>query len=171
VPRVVSILPQCVPLLAGVLSCLASLPASAGLAAADVASNFAYAAETSGAWKGLSPTANENPPGTDEGFEPWNFRGGQHVMTQSPYGKLNHFTDGIDFAPSAYNQLGAPAFGLTNDNLSQGGATARATRKFPLSVGASIVVGREKEMEQPGDWQEDDVFAVCDVADGSVVAH
>ena len=107
--------------------------ASAALAASDAASNPGYAAEAGGAWKGLNPTANENPPGADDGgfgFEPWNFRGGQHAAAQSPYGRLNHFIDGVDFAPSSFNQLGAPSFGLTNDNLHLAGATARATRTF-----------------------------------------
>ena len=101
--------------------------------ASDVASSPAYATETAGSWKGLNPTANENPPGADDrgfGFEPWNFRRGQHASVQSPYGQLNHFIDGVDFAPSTLNQLGAPSFGLTNDNLHLTGATARATRTF-----------------------------------------
>src|SRR5687768_15619119 len=82
----------CIPL------CLVADCASAALAASDVASNPAYAAEAGGAWKGLNPTVNENPPGADDGgfgFEPWNFRRGQHAAAQSPYGRLNHFIDGV----------------------------------------------------------------------------
>jgi hypothetical protein len=133
--------------------------AFAALAASDAASNPAYATEAGGAWKGLNPTANENPPGADDGgfgFEPWNFRGGQHAAAQSPYGRLNHFIDGVDFAPSSFNQLGAPSFGLTNDNLQIGGATARATRTFsaPLSVGDSIQFNFDNPLMQPLDGNE-----------------
>jgi hypothetical protein len=132
---------------------------SAAIAASDAANNPAYAADAGGAWKGLNPTANENPPGADDGgigFEPWNFRGGQHAAAQSPYGRLNHFIDGVDFAPSSFNQLGAPSFGLTNDNFHLGGATARATRTFsaPLSVGDSVQFNFDNPLVQPLDANE-----------------
>ena len=145
------------------LACIAfSLVAEntfAALAASDAASNPAYAAEAGGAWKGLNPTPNENPPGADDGgfgFEPWNFRGGQHAAAETPYGRLNHFIDGVDFASSSFNQLGAPSFGLTNDNLHLGGATARATRTFsaPLSVGDSVQFNFDNPLMQPLDGNE-----------------
>jgi hypothetical protein len=144
--------------LAPLLACaaLSSAPkeAFAVLAASDVASNPAYAAEAGGAWKGLNPSTEENLAGSDNGgvgFAPWSFRGGQHVAAQSPYGRLNHFIDGVDFAPSSFNQLGAPAFGLTNDNLHLAGATARATRTFsaPLSVGDTVQFNFDNPLIQP----------------------
>src|SRR5262245_50317734 len=68
--------------------------------ASDAASGTAYAAESGGAWKGLYPTADENPPGTDNGgsgFNTWDFFGGFHQPQYSPYGRLNHFIAGVDF--------------------------------------------------------------------------
>jgi hypothetical protein len=111
--------------------------------ALDTASNAAYAADSGGAWKGVSPTPDENPAGTDDGgtgFKPWIFAGGFHYPMQSPYGRLNHFIDGVDFAASSFNALGAPAFALTNANVPFGGATATATRAFeaPLAVGQTV---------------------------------
>jgi hypothetical protein len=116
---------------------------SAAVVAADSASAPAYSAEAAGAWTGLNPTADENPPGSDDGgigFEPWDFRGGFHYPAQSPYGRLNHFIDGVDFAASSFNQLGAPSFALTNANAQLGGATAKATRAFtlPLAIGDTV---------------------------------
>ena len=49
--------------------------------AIDSAEPLAYQSESGGAWKGLNPTAAENPPGSDNGgygFSPWNFAGGYH---------------------------------------------------------------------------------------------
>jgi hypothetical protein len=123
-------------------------------AALDKASNSAYASDPTGAWKGLNPTSGENPPGNDNGgfgFLTWDFAGGFQQPQYSPYGNLNHFIDGVDFAASTYNNLGAPAFGLTNSNFDSsachlpfscpfGGETARATRVFtqPLAVGNTV---------------------------------
>src|SRR4051812_40263961 len=59
---------------------------AAATVATDVASNSAYASETGGAWKGLNPTADENPAGSDDGgtgLKPWNFAGGFHYPAQS----------------------------------------------------------------------------------------
>ena len=70
-----------------------------------------------GAWKGPQSTEGENAPGLDNGgfgFQPWDFRGGYHNPQQSPYGNLNHFIDNVDFPHRASNDLGSPAFGLTN---------------------------------------------------------
>lgn len=118
-------------------------PLAAAVVAMDAASNPAYQAETGGAWKGANPTADENPAGLDDGglgFKPWDFAGGYHYSQQSPYGRLNHFIDGVDFAGSAFNDLGTPAFALTNANVAFGGATSVAARAFvaPLAVGATI---------------------------------
>src|SRR5205814_1398285 len=61
--------------------------------ALDNASDSAYAADATGAWKGTGSTDGENPPGSDNGgfgFHPWDFRGGYHNPQLSPYGNLNH---------------------------------------------------------------------------------
>jgi len=135
-------------LLQGIVSILAGASlgapnACAATVASDAASNPAYSAETGGAWKGLTPTADENPLGSDDGgvgFQAWDFAGGFHYPNQSPYGRLNHFIDGVDFAASSFNNLGSPAFGLTNANVAFGGATSSARRAFesPLSVGSTV---------------------------------
>jgi hypothetical protein len=133
-------------LLVGFAVALLEKPVFALTLAADQASNSAYSAEAGGAWKALLPSANENPPGTDNGgygFLPWNFAGGYHDPTVSPYGNLNHFIDGIDFAPhSSFNDLGSTAFGLTNANIAYSGFTSRATRVFlqPLTIGSTFSV-------------------------------
>lgn len=116
---------------------------TAATVATDVASNAAYSSEVGGAWKGANPSADENPPGADNGgfgFHPWDFSGGFHYPSQSPYGRLNHFIDGVDFAASTFNDLGAPAFALTNANATFGGATSSARRPFqsPLAVGDTL---------------------------------
>ena len=130
--------------------------AYAAALAMDTASDAAYAAEDGGAWKGVDPTADENPPGTDNGgfgFQPWDFSGGYHQSQYSPYDQLNHFIDGIDFAASSFNNLGSPAFGLTNANLAFGGHTSRATRIFesPLSVGNTVTVDFDNPLPTPLD--------------------
>jgi hypothetical protein len=117
--------------------------AAAANLASDAASDSAYAGETGGAWKGLNSSADENPPGADDGgigFNAWDFSGGFHYPNQSPYGRLNHFIDGVDFEHSTSNNLGAPAFGLTNANVVQGGATSSARRSFeaPLAIGNTV---------------------------------
>ncbi|HEX6961322.1 MAG TPA: hypothetical protein VF175_05600 [Lacipirellula sp.] len=126
-----------------ILATFHAAAAPAGVIASDVASNSAYVAQSGGAWKGLNPMSEENPAGSDDGgfgFKPWNFAGGFHYSQQSPYGRLNHFIDGVDFAASSFNNLGAPAFALTNANVVNGGATSIAARPFeaPLSVGATL---------------------------------
>ena len=119
--------------------------AFADIVAMDSASDVAYAAEDAGAWKGVDPTADENPPGIDNGgigFQPWDFSGGYHQPQFSPYGRLNHFIDGVDFAASSFNDLGSRAYALTNANLTLDGQTARATRIFnePLATGSALMV-------------------------------
>jgi hypothetical protein len=120
-------------LFAAVLA-VAAINASPVLAyiASDSASDPAYAAEAGGAWKGQYIPSNpakdsgQNPPGTDNGgngFGIWNFTGGYNGNDPGdtgwpypPYGATNHFIDGVDFAASAYNDLGATAFGLAGYN-------------------------------------------------------
>jgi hypothetical protein len=138
---------------------LLGVPALAAVVAADTAVNPTYGVEAGGAWKGLNPTADENPPGNDDGgfgFEPWNFRGGFHYPAQSPYGRLNHFIDGVDFPSSSFNQLGATSFGLTNANVKLGGATTKATRAFtiPLAVGDTVELRFDNPLLQPFDSRE-----------------
>lgn len=128
----------------------------AGIIATDSASDPSYAAEIDGAWKGLSPGVGENPPGADNGglgFQPWNFSGGFHYPADSPYGTLNHFIDGVDFAHSSFNSLNGPAFGLTNANVAFGGSTARATRVLnaPLTVGGSVSLDFDNPTLRPFD--------------------
>jgi hypothetical protein len=115
--------------------------ASAATLASDNASDPAYAAEADGAWKGENPTEAENPPGMDNGgmgFMPWDFTGGFHDPVVSAYGQTNHFIDGVDFTASTFNDLGSPAFGLTNAAQSDIPTfTTQATRRFaePMEVG------------------------------------
>jgi hypothetical protein len=132
----------CSILLASGMAHFAEQKVMGAVVAADSASNSSYAAESGGAWKGLYPTADENPPGMDNGgtsFNAWDFFGGFHQPQYSPYGRLNHFIAGVDFAPTSFNNLGSPAFALTNSNFyppacgticAFGGETARATRSF-----------------------------------------
>jgi hypothetical protein len=129
-------------------------PAATAAMIADDSADIAYSPEPNGAWKGENPTSGENVPGADNGgtgFLPWNFAGGFHYPEMSPYGRLNHFIDGIDFPHSAFNNLGATAFGLTNANLAFGGSTARATRVFasPLQVGSSVSIDFDNPLLQP----------------------
>jgi hypothetical protein len=148
---------NCSMALATALCCVSlSDAARAAVIAADAASDPAYAAEGGGAWKGTNPSADENPPGMDDGgfgFQPWNFAGGFHYPVQSPYGNLNHFIDGVDFAHSSFNDLGAPAFALTNANLAFGGSTARATRVLdaPLNVGDAVSLDFDNPELKPFD--------------------
>ena len=143
-------------LLIGLLCSVMGKPVFAVPVAADDSSSAAYSAESGGAWKGLEPTVNENPPGMDNGgygFLPWNFAGGYHDATASPYGNLNHFIDGVDFSASSWNDLGGPAFGLTNGNSTVAGFTytARATRVFsePLAVGGTFRVEFDNPVLSP----------------------
>jgi hypothetical protein len=126
--------------------------------ALDTAGDPAYAAEAGGAWKGQYVPSNpvndagQNPPGTDNGgsgFGIWNFSGGFNGDgTNPPYGLSNHFIDGVDFAASAFNDLGAPAFGLAgyngfylNDpNQGTNYAQPQAMRPFaqPLAIGETF---------------------------------
>jgi hypothetical protein len=135
---------------------LANSAVRAAIVAADSASDASYGAEAGGAWKGVSPSVGENAPGPDDGgfgFQPWIFSGGYHYPADSPYGTLNHFIDGVDFAPSTFNQLGAPSFGLTNANFAFGGSTARATRVFtaPLIAGSSVRLDFDNPTLRPFD--------------------
>jgi hypothetical protein len=121
--------------------------------ASDSASDPAYAAEAGGAWKaqynaGDPYAPGQNPPGTDNGgfgFQTWNFTDGSGTAggyndpgTLAPYGPLNHFIDGVDFATSAYNNLGVPAFALGTAPIQYG--QSNALRKFaqPLAIGQTF---------------------------------
>lgn len=123
--------------------------------ATDSASNAEYAAAAAGAWAGKNPTPGENLAGSDNGgsgFAPWDFAGGYHDAAFSPYGRLNHFIDGVDFAGSVYNDLGGPAFGLTNANQAFFGYTARATRAFQsLLPGQTLSLEFDNPLLQPLD--------------------
>lgn len=116
------------------------VPVHGMVIAYDSASDPAYESDgDGGAWRGKNSGANENPAGTDNGgfgFLPWDFAGGFHAGGP-PYGIRNHFIDGVDFPTTAFNDLGAPAFGLGNEPLAFFNITAKATRGFvtPLSAG------------------------------------
>lgn len=131
-------------------------PTLGAVVASDSAADFQYFWQADGGWKGLHPTADENPPGMDNGgfgFLPWNFAGGYHQPQYSPYGRQNHFIDGSDFPASTYNDLDSPAFVLTNANFAFGGHTARATRPFasPLEVGDTFSLQFDNPMLMPLD--------------------
>src|SRR5262245_13057300 len=124
---------QSITLLTKVALCLTLMlvakVASAVVVASDNASLAAYASEAGGAWKGQYNPGDlyqigQNPPGTDNGgtgFGAWDFSGGVQVANDPdgvpPYGNLNHFIDGIDFSTTAYNDMGAHAFGFGNCNI------------------------------------------------------
>jgi hypothetical protein len=132
---------------------LVASAASAITIASDSAADPAYAAEVDGAWKGENPGANQNPPGNDNGgtgFLPWDFGGGYHEGSE-PYGVLNHFIDGVDFPTTTFNNLGAPAFGLGNENFAVFD-TAVATRPFaePLAVGDIF----SAEFDSPAEYDD-----------------
>jgi hypothetical protein len=80
---------------------------------------------------------------------PWDFAGGFHASS-GPYGNLNHFIDGVDFPTTAFNNLGAPAFGLGNGG--QQFNTTVATRPFaqPLSVGEVF----SAEIDTPAEYDD-----------------
>jgi hypothetical protein len=111
-------------------------PSPAGVIASDDASDPAYA----NGWQGLkgavaSETGSDNG---GSGFLAWNFDDTFWDATTSPYPEP-HF---IDTKPSSFNQLGAPAFALTNANVPFYGYTTTATRPFAaaLAVGDQISV-------------------------------
>jgi hypothetical protein len=144
--------------------------------AADSAGDPGYAAETGGAWKGVNPSTGENPPGVDNGglgFQPWNFAGGFHYPENSPYGTLNHFIDGVDFAHSSFNNLNGPAFGLTNANVAFGGSTARATRVLntPLTMGGSVSLDFDNPTLRPFDAFSPSGFVIRLNSGGGPVTH
>lgn len=128
--------------------------ASATPVASDNAADQAYAFDPTASWQGINPVnPGENPAGSDNGgfgFGVWDFAGGFHDPELSPYGELNHFIDGVDFPASAFNDLGEPAFGLTNANQPFFGYTARATRTFnPLQPGQTLSLDFDNPLLQP----------------------
>ena len=137
------------------VSLLLSVAARAAIIASDEASNDAYLFDATGSWKGLNSAVGENPPGVDNGgsgFQAWDFAGGFHDPDFSPYGNLNHFIDGVDFPSSSYNDLGSPAFALTNANRPFFGYTSRATRTFaPLEQGDVLSLRIDNPALQPLD--------------------
>ena len=153
------------PLLAMAAAIGVGADIAAAAAAADSAADPAYAAEAGGAWKGQYVTTpvnpEENPPGTDNGgtgFGVWDFSDGYHFSANSPYGTTNHFIDGVDFPASTFNDLGGPAFGLTNYNGDYG--TTIATRPFaaPMSVGETFGVNFDSPAVYNTDGNHNIVF-------------
>jgi hypothetical protein len=158
--------------------------ASAIVLASDNASDPAYAFEADGAWKGTyDPTdphiVGQNPPGNDNGgtgFGVWNFTGprvtGGSQNPVPPYGNLNHFIDGVDFPTTAYNNLGAPAFGLGNCNPgSHCYGTAVAERSFfqPMQVGDvfTAAIDTPAEYDNYADAIDGYPFAIIGFRDAS----
>jgi hypothetical protein len=115
----------------------------AAVKAQDNASNAAYAADVDGAW-------DDGDDVSGSGFLPWDFSGG-FSTGGGPYGALNHFIDGVDF-PSAYNDLGSPAFGLGQDPVGYSGSTANAIRRFaqPMAVGDKFSV----DIDTPAEFDD-----------------
>ena len=132
-----------------------SVGAKATTIASDEASDDAYRFVAIASWQGLNSTVGENPAGADNGgsgFQAWNFAGGFHEPGFSPYGNLNHFIDGVDFSSSTFNDLGSPAFALTNANRPFFGYTSRATRTFaPLEPGDVLSLQFDNPLLQPLD--------------------
>ena len=118
----------------------------AAVKAQDNASNAAYAADVDGAWDAADNGGS--------GFLPWDFSGG-FTTFGGPYGERNHFIDGVDF-PSAYNDLGAPTFGLGQDPVGYSGSTANAIRPFaqPMAVGDKFSV----DIDTPAEFDDYTMF-------------
>ena len=123
--------------------------------ASDNASDPDYADD----WQALNESVPEEMGNDDGGigFLPWDFGnyfgdGGPLLFdtANSPY-LQPHF---IDRGPSEFNDLGAPAFALTNSNVAYTGYTAIAQRPFaePLSPGQrfSVDIDNPKMFWQPG---------------------
>jgi len=114
--------------------------------ASDSASDEAYA----DGWQGLNGVASAET-GTDNGgfgFLPWDFEAdeGYWEPGHSPY-DTPHF---IETQPNSFNDLGAPAFALTNGNVPLFGYTTLATRPFaqPLRPGDEISVDIDNPVMQ-----------------------
>jgi hypothetical protein len=114
--------------------------------ASDSASDPAYA-DGWQALNGVDPTET----GTDNGgfgFLPWDFEAdeGYWEPDHSPY-DTPHF---IQTEPNAFNDLGAPAFAITNGNVPFFGFTTLATRPFaqPLRPGDEISVDIDNPLLQ-----------------------
>jgi len=118
----------------------------ADVVAADSASDPAY----SDGWQGINPVVPAEM-GMDNGgfgFMPWDFEvdEGYWEGLRSPYDQP-HF---IDSKPTSFNDLGAPAFALTNANVPYFGYTTLATRPFaqPLKVGDQVSVDIDSPVMQ-----------------------
>jgi len=113
--------------------------AKAVVLAEDNASDAAYAFDAAGSWAGIDSSAGGGAPGpfgTDNGgtgFGTWEF-GGFHLPADSPYGDIAHFIDGVDFAASPFNDLGSPAFALTNTNTLGFNVSTSANRPFSSAM-------------------------------------
>ena len=114
--------------------------------ASDSASDPAYA----DGWQGLNGV-DPSETGADNGglgFLPWDFEAdeGYWEPGHSPY-DTPHF---VVTEPNAFNDLGAPAFALTNGNVPMFGFTTLATRPFalPLRPGDEISVDIDNPVMQ-----------------------
>jgi hypothetical protein len=113
--------------------------------ASDTASDQAYA----DGWQGVNGAVPEET-GTDnggQGFLPWEFTDTYWEAKVSPYTRA-HF---LDTGPSSFNDLGAPAFTMTNANAPFQGFSSAAGRPFaaPLEVGQRISVDVDNPVMHP----------------------
>lgn len=136
------------PLVAGVCAFILSVSVSSAQIAWDAAGETAYA----DGWQGVNPSTTETA-GTDNGgygFLPWDFEGTPWTSDESPY-PSPHFIDGVTVATTAFNNLGAPAFALTNSNHSQNNDAAFATRMFAqnMQVGQTFSVDIDNPIINP----------------------
>src|ERR1041385_4624473 len=83
------------------------------------------------------------------GFLPWSFDDTFWEADSSPYPQP-HF---IDKGPSTFNDLGAPAFALTNANVAFNGYTTTAVRPFAaaLKAGDQLSLDVDNPVMQPLD--------------------
>jgi len=113
--------------------------------ASDSASDPAY----NDGWQGLKGAVEEET-GTDNGgngFLPWSFDDTFWEAESSPYSQP-HF---IDTKAGSFNNLGVPAFALTNGNVAFNGYTTTVTRPFAaaLKVGDQISVDVDNPVMRP----------------------
>jgi len=129
---------------------MAASSAPAPLVAEVIASDSASDAAYGDGWQGLNGFVPAET-GTDNGgfgFLPWDFEEDEAFWESehSPYATA-HF---IDTEPKSFNNLGAPAFGLTNATVPMFGYTTIATRPFaqPLRPGDEISVDIDNPVMQ-----------------------
>jgi len=99
--------------------------------ASDNASDPAYTDDWQGVGGLVPGETGADPDNGGFGFLPWDFSGSAWDSTKSPYSQP-HF---IDTDPSPQNDLGAPAFTMTNSNAAYFVHTSFAARSFAEAMG------------------------------------